>query len=147
MQQYFNRVDREHHIIMMVYNVVINDWLEMNKSLTKDERRFIKTGLTWIKKATDAMIVRSNPEYIKTLKNHARHSDLYLEDTTGKKLSCKTETRTIAIDDLYDLADFALRGCHNCKEKDFKNCERFKVYMKLAIPPMEEVTDDCPYRA
>ena len=146
MQQYFNRNDREHHIIMMVFYQVIKKWLERNKSLLTEERRYINTGLTWLKKGYDSMIVRATEEYIRTLKNTAKHSDLFLEDNTGRSFDSRIDTRTLDVEDLYDLADLAVRECAKCNEKDFKTCKRHQLFMKLAIPPVTEQTDDCPYR-
>lgn len=149
MQQYFNRNDREHHIIMMVFYNLITDWLDRNKSLTKEEKRYIRTGLTWIKKGYNSMIVRSKPDYIRTLKNTAMHCELYLEDTTGKTVyKDLPDTRTVLVDDIYDLAEFALCECARCSKskEEFESCGRYKMFMKMSIPPVTENTDDCPYR-
>ena len=146
MKQYFNRFDREQHVLMMVYNYITLGWLDRCKSITKEERRYIKTGLTWIKKGYDSMIVRSSEEYIKTLKNTAKHCDLFLEDNTGRIASKTVDTRTIVLEDFYDMADHALVACRGCTKQDHENCNTYKLFMRLAIPPLTETTDDCPYR-
>lgn len=145
---YFNRIDREQHIVMMVFNLVISEWLDKNKSLTKEERRYIKTGLTWLKKGYNSMIARSDPKYIKSLKNTARHCDLFLEDNTGRVLSSqKIDTRTIALEDFYDLSEFAMEGkCSRCKDGNKNTCESYDLFIRLGIPPFCEDTDGCPYK-
>ena len=149
MQQYFNRHDREMHITMMIYYHVLLEWIGRTKSLTKEELRYFKTSLTWLKKGYESMIVRAKPDYVKALKNNAKHCELYLEDTTGKKLPADDrETKTVLVDDIYDLADLALIKCGRCKKKasQFEECEHYKLFMKLGVPPVTEFTDECPYK-
>ena len=145
MRQYFNRYDREQHVTMMVFNFITLEWLEKCKSITKEERRFFKTGLTWLRKGYDSMIVRSTDEYIKSLKNTAKHSDLFLEDNTGRIASQTVATKTLILEDFYDLADHALVACRDCN-KTHDTCKTYKLFMRLAIPPLTESTDDCPFR-
>lgn len=146
MKQYFNRYDREQHVVMMVFNFITCEWLERCKSITKEERKYIKTGLTWLKKGYESMIVRSSEEYIKTLKNTAKHCDLFLEDNTGRRAQeQKIETKTLILEDFYDLAYHSLVACHGCTKEDHENCRTYSLFMRLAIPPFTEETDRCPY--
>lgn len=148
MQHYFNRIDREQHIVMMVFHLITTEWLEKNKSLTKEERRYIKTALTWLKKGYNSMIARSEPKYIKSLKNTAKHCDLFLEDNTGRAMSSqKIDTKTIALDDYHDVAEYAINDkCSRCKDGTKDRCERYDLFMRLGFAPFNEDTDDCPYR-
>lgn len=145
MKQYFNRYDREQHVVMMVFYYITQEWLTKCKSITNEERRFIKTGLTWLRKGYDSMIVRSSDEYITSLKNTAKHSDLFLEDNTGRLASMKVETKTLILEDFYDLAENALVACIGCKKNDHGACKSYQLFMKLGIPVFEESTDGCPY--
>ena len=145
MKQYFNRYDREQHVLMMVFNFITLEWLERCKSITKEERKYFKIGLTWLKKGYDSMIVRSSDEYVTSLKNTAKHSDLFLEDTTAKCISKEIPTKTIRREDYFDLAHYALYACVGCQKKDFNECERYKLFMRLETPPFNEETAECPY--
>lgn len=39
----------------------------------------------------------------------------------------------------------AMAECVGCKNKRFKKCEKYKLFMKLDIPVAQEQTDGCPY--
>ena len=145
MKSYFNRFDREQHVLMMVFYYITQEWLTRCKSITAEERRFIKTGLTWLKKGYEGMIVRSSDEYIKSLKNTAKHSDLFLEDHTGKIASQKVDTKTLILEDFYDLSEHALVACQGCKKCDHQSCKTYHLFMRLGIPAFEAETDGCPY--
>lgn len=145
MKQYFNRHDREHHVIMMVFGVVTQEWLDRCKSITPDERKWIKTSLTWLRKAYESMIARSSYEYAKALKNTIKHSDLFLEDTTGKCIPKEIPTKTVAREDYYDLAQYALCDCRGCQVKDFNECHKYHLFMRLEVPTCDETTAECPY--
>lgn len=146
MQHYFNRTDREQHIVLMVFHLVTNDWLSTTKSLTAQERKFIKTALTWLRKGYDSMLDRASPEYLRAMRNQANNSYMFIEDKSGRALEKQVETRTMDTEDLYDLADLAVRECRKCKEKEFKKCKRYGLFMRLGVPPLTEDTEDCPYR-
>lgn len=146
MQHYFNRADREHHIVLMVFHLVIKDWLAATKSLTKDEHRYFKTALTWLQKGYDSMLDRAAPEYLRAMRNQAKNSYMFIEDNSKRELEKQVETTTLDIDDMYDFADLAVRECRKCKETDFKNCKRYGLFMRIGVPPLTEDTNDCPYR-
>lgn len=146
MKNYFNRYDRDQHILMLVFHQITGEWLEKCKRLTKEERRCIKTGLTWIKKGCDSMTIRSSDDYMRAMKNAVMHSHLFIEDDTGKILKERVDTKTIALDDFYELANSALNYCSTCTKKDHENCKDYQMFMRLGVPICTEDTEECPYR-
>lgn len=146
MQHYFNRADREHHIVVMVFHLVASEWLATTKSITAEERKCFKTALTWLKKGSESMLNRAVPEYLRAVRNQAANSYMFLEDNSGRALEKQVETTTLDTDDMYDFADLAVRECRKCKEADFKNCKRYGLFMRIGVPPLTEDTEDCPYR-
>jgi len=51
----------------------------------------------------------------------------------------------VEIDDLFDIASYALTDCRDCKLSNWKECEKYRLYMKLNIPVAQEETAGCPY--
>lgn len=145
--QYFNRFDREHHLSMLVTWDYLHTWLERTKCLSPTERKWVKMVITYLKKISDSIVERSDKSYITSLTHEALHSAIIIEDNRRKvyKEEC-IEVKTVVKDDLYELFDYALIPCQTCCNKDFKSCERYQLFMKMAVPPLNEDTDDCPYR-
>jgi hypothetical protein len=66
-------------------------------------------------------------------------------DRANVMLGREPDTVNIKIDDLYDMASYALTDCRGCKRPDHKSCEKYKLFMDLNIPVAQEQTDGCPY--
>lgn len=43
-------------------------------------------------------------------------------------------TVNIDIDDLYDVASYALVDCKGCSKENHKECDKYKLFMELNIP-------------
>lgn len=147
MAQYFNRNDREHHLAMLVNWDYLSTWVERTKCLEQEEKKWIRTATTYLKKASDCIVKRAERSYITSLKNEARNSSLIIIDERKKVYKEEyADAKTVITDDLYNLFDFALTACTDCKGCNFHDCERFKLFIKMGVPAVEEITNDCPYK-
>lgn len=140
MKKYMNRIDREHHLMIMVVWDYFTQWLGKTKCLTKDERKRVKTACTHLLKTSDSIVERLELDYAKKI----------IKDmgkvTMTATMSQKVQTgMVIEKEDLYDLASFCLEECRGCQEKQFKQCGRYQLFTKLGIPVAQEETEGCPY--
>jgi hypothetical protein len=58
MKTYMNRIDREHHLMILIAWDYLGSWLEKTSCLTKDERKRIKTATTHLLHASDSIVSR-----------------------------------------------------------------------------------------
>ena len=145
MKTYMNRIDREHHIFILVAWDYLNAWLEKTNCLSPEERKRIKTATTHLLRVSDSLVARIDKDYAKKLIREARNIEISMGYKSKIKRNNQEETLEIKLDDLYDLASHALTECVDCKDKNFKKCEKYKLFMKLNIPVAQEQTDGCPY--
>ncbi len=147
MEKYFNRVDREHNLAMLIFYLHMQEWIARVKSLTPEELKWIKTGCTFIKKAAESMIKRSDRNYQRAILNQSKTSSLIVQEErpsiTGEKY---VDTIQLVKDDFFDLCEKAVWKCGKCGYKDWKECGQFLLFMKLGVPIFDGETDDCPYR-
>lgn len=145
MKKYLNREDREHHLGMLVLWDYVGSWVEKTNCLTKEEKKKLRTAMTNILHASDSIVARLDESYAQKLLRDIKNNELHLIDKVSRGRAKEKDAVNIFIDDLYDLANYALGDCMGCGGKDFKECERYKLFFKLNIPVAQEDTDDCPY--
>lgn len=145
MKTYMNRIDREHHVMILVIWDYLNTWLEQTSCLTKEERKRVKTAATHLLHTSDSIVKRLDADYAKRLIRAAKNTEVRVVDRLNAMLGREADTVNIKIDDLYDMASYALTDCRGCKRPDHKNCEKYKLFMDLNIPVAQEQTDGCPY--
>jgi adenylate cyclase len=145
MKHYLNRNDREHHITILVFWDYINNWLKKQTALTKEEAKYLKTASTLLRKISDSIILRLDKKFAEQLIREVTTTQLALISIYDKNTIARSEETTIKLDDLYDLASFSLENCTGCKCKDFSKCEKYKLFMRLALPVAQTETDGCPY--
>lgn len=145
MKTYMNRIDREHHIFMLVAWDYLNAWLKKTNCLSPEERKRVKTATTHMLRASDSIVARMDKDYAKKLLREAGNVEINMGYKSKIKRDDQEETVKIKLDDLYDLASHALTECVDCKDKNFKKCDKYKLFMKLNIPVAQEQTDGCPY--
>lgn len=145
MSQYFSSADRQNHIVTYCFAAVLEDWLEKGKCLNKDERKYLKTALTWLRKALLSLHERTEPEYKKRMLNQFKHSALYLRDTTVKKPDPGETVITISKEQFFDLCECAVEACVKCDGANRDNCTRYKLFLDTCVPTFTLETDNCPY--
>ena len=119
--------------------------MEQTSCLTKDERKRVKTAATHLLHASDSIVKRLDTDYAKRLLRTAKNTEVRVVDRANVMLGRETDTVNIKIDDLYDIASYALADCRGCERPDHKNCEKYKLFMDLNIPVAQGQTDGCPY--
>lgn len=145
MKTYMNRIDREHHVFMLVAWDYLNTWLEKTNCLSPEERKRVKTATTHLLRASDSLVARMDKDYTKKLLREVGNIEISMGHKSKIKRDNQEETVEIKLDDIYDLASHALAECVDCKDKNFKKCDKYKLFMKLNIPVAQEQTDGCPY--
>nr|WP_319488605.1 DUF5651 domain-containing protein [uncultured Caproiciproducens sp.] len=146
MKNYLNKNDREHNLIILVVWERLNSWLKTQTALTPTERKYLKTASTFLIKASDSIIGRMDNNFAEKLRRDIKASDFVIINKFDVTHSKEYGYVSIQQDDLYDLASYALSECVNCPRcKDFKNCDRYKLMISLAIPVAQVETDSCPY--
>ncbi len=145
MKTYMNRIDREHHLMILFIWDYLGSWLERTRCLTKDERKRIKTATTHLLRVSDSIVGRLEYDYAKKIIKDVKNIEIRITDRMSESLSQTEGGRYIDVEDLYDLASFSLKECIGCDRKGHKECERFQLFMKLNIPVAQEQTDGCPY--
>ncbi len=147
MKVYFNRNDREHNLSMLIFYLHMQEWLANVRSLTPEERKWIKTGCTYLKKTAESMIKRSEDSYQRAILNQAKVCTMVIHEERPNVMG-ETYVDTIKLikDDFLDLCEKAVWKCGECQKKDWKECEQYQLFMKLGVPIFDEETDDCPYR-
>lgn len=145
MKTYMNRIDREHHMFMLIAWDYLNTWLEKTSCLSPQERKRVKTATTHLLRTSDSIVARMDKDYAKKLIRDAGNIELRIMDKLNVSLGGQEGTMHIKIDDLYDIASYALTDCKGCKIKNHKECEKYKLFMELNIPVAQEQTDGCPY--
>lgn len=145
MKSYLNRADREHHLIMMVLWERIGAWLSKTSCLSPDERRRIKTAGTNLERASDSIIRRMDADYAKRIVRQLKNAELRVFDRDNMALRSEPDTVNIRLDDMYDLSSFALQGCIGCQRCDYKQCDRYQLFMRLDVPVATDEPEKCPY--
>ncbi len=145
MKTYMNRIDREHHLMILIAWDYLGSWLEKTSCLTKDERKRIKTATTHLLHASDSIVGRLEYDYARKILKDVKNIEIRIIDRISESLSRTESGRYIDVEDLYDLASFSLKECAGCKKANHKDCERYQLFMKLNIPVAQERTDGCPY--
>lgn len=145
MKTYMNRIDREHHLMILIIWDYLGSWLEKTNCLTKDERKRIKTATTHLLRASDSIVGRLEQDYARKIIKDAKNIEIRIADRTADRLKYSESGTYIDIEDLYDLGSFALRECKDCKKEPHKECKRYQLFMKLNIPVAQEQTAGCPY--
>ena len=146
MKNYLNKNDREHHLIILVVWDYINGWIKTQTALTATEHKYLKTASTYLLKASDSIIARMDKKFAEKLMRDIKNSDIAVVNKYDMSFTGEIGYVNVKQDDLYDLASYALTECVNCPHcKDFKNCERYKLFLNLAVPVAQTETDSCPY--
>lgn len=145
---YFNRIDRENHVLLMAVAQHIRAWLEKNKNLNAEEKKYIKMGCSFFEKAADSMTGRADKDYIRALKNQVAVTAVNVVQEYEKNAQY-VDTVNVIKDDFLDLAKVATTKCKKCRCKNYKRCKKYMLFLKLNIPTVyhteEENFSGCPY--
>jgi hypothetical protein len=80
MKTYMNRIDREHHLMILVFWDYLNSWLEKTSCLTKEERKRIKTATTHLLRTSDSIVGRLEYDYARKIIKDAKNIEIRIYD-------------------------------------------------------------------
>jgi hypothetical protein len=88
MKTYMNRIDREHHLMILVLSgITSNSWLEKTSCLTKEERKRIKTATTHLLRTSDSIVGRLEYDYARKIIKDAKNIEIRIYDRLSASLS------------------------------------------------------------
>ena len=132
--------------MMLFFWNYLTEWLDRTTCLTSGERKRVKTAATHLLHTSDSMVQRMAPDYAEKLVNDASHTTLNFIDNTSEKIKHSDCGKLVDVNDVFDLAEYALEGCCRCRVKNHTECKRYQLFLKMDIPPAVEQTDGCPYK-
>lgn len=146
MKKYMNSIDREHHLMLLIFWDYINNWLNKTSCLSPEERKRLKTVATHLLHTSDSIINRMDNDYAVKLIKEAGQTEVKLEYRV-KNFKEQKDIVIIETDTLYDIANYALADCRNCEisKEDYRKCEKYRLFFELNIPVLDEEAALCPY--
>ncbi len=144
---YMGPEDRSSYIITILLSMKIEDWAKESKVLTDDEKNKLLEATKIINNTSAELSVRSGNKFTEKLLKEIDDSIVYIENAENAKLNTAYGYRNVLMDEVYDLADCAMDKCINCQNENFEECERYKLFINLMVPPAHEgETCECPYK-
>lgn len=146
MKSYFNKRDREHLLIILTVWDCLKTWVEECTCLSKTEKKYLRAAISFLLKVSDSIVERMDIDFAKKIVKDAKNSGLLMVDKRSNVVKRDIKVMTVDVDSIYDLSSYALKECWDCKEKEaFKNCDRYRLFLSLDVPPVCIKTDSCPY--
>lgn len=146
MKTYLNRDDRDHLVAVLVMWDYISNWIAKATCLDKAETKNLKTARTLLRKTSDHIVERMDQKFAHQLIRELRGKELMVIDRTNMELKQHVDCVNVAVDDLYDLASYALEECVGCQRDNIVECPRYQLFLRLALPVAQEETDGCPFK-
>lgn len=141
MKNYFISEERTRHIILLAMQEVAEDFGKSD-ALTDDERKYIKTATTYIKKFNASVYDRFGDPYKRKIENTMKRNDLKLVGKYAPSRDCISEA---AQEDLIPMIrEIQSIYCMDCEKNDHKACAMYAMCTSCGIDGGD--TDDCPYK-
>ncbi|MFR8002503.1 MAG: DUF5651 domain-containing protein [Hydrogeniiclostridium sp.] len=141
--RYLSRGGRRTMIILLTMLEALKDFLP-NAGLKPEEKRNIQRGVTMIGNQLIRMGDTFEKRFWRKLLDEGENTGIQIVDMRNEEKAGSDGWKNYREDDIFDLADFALSGCENCK-KNFAYCRKYSLLMALQVPPAQEETNGCPY--
>lgn len=149
LKDYLNKTERIQLLFLKKYIDNIEKMIEWT-NLTKDERKNLKTAMTYGLKGFNSIIERLNETAIKTFWNSIKNAYINVEDRYAvnlynKKISSKLDDCYEMNKDYYRLVELIMdQNCKNCTKK-CTECEIYKEFEEHCIPEPDEDLGNCRY--
>lgn len=148
---FINKFEREHYLFLIGTYSFLNEWVGAEKnSLNKDERKWLKTAGTYLKKSLAGFINRIDEDQRKRLMRQAKNYYVALLPTRSE---APEEQALVKTELVYDLSTYTLYNMCQSREKacaytdnNYKECELFHILLDLNIPLCNEDGEGCPYK-
>lgn len=140
MKDYLNREERRIATFICVMYSIVENLLETNKHLSKDETTALKYAHTYLDKYITALIKRVGVEEGNRIYKLARDNkvELIQKQYDGQLLvdkNCMEEVARMAVE----------THCFGCKRTDWHNCELCKFMHTLKLGRICEDTNRCEF--
>lgn len=143
---YFKPEERGLYIAVLLLWDRLTEWIKTSKVLTNEEKDKLNKASNTIEEVSDEILSKTDKNFGEKIANEIDHSTIYIENNVNTKLTGNFGYRNVLMDDVYDLADYAMDKCINCKCEDFHNCPKYKLFVSLTIPVASNEAPDCPYK-
>ena len=145
---YLTRGERSNFLTALGVHEVLARWADDGKNhLTAEEKKYLRMGATFIKKACKSLIERLEPDYRERLMSDSKNNFLAIVPT---RTTTAPEESRVKTDTLYDLGAFALLHCQAKEDcfsgNNWKGCELYKILMELDMPVANFDGGRCPYK-
>lgn len=124
--------------------------MESRGNLTKDEKKFLKYSLTYMRKFSDALFERLNTRTAKKMLNQIKDMDLFMVDSmTAKKMNNDIQDKMkVARLEREQFEDFCIQimsvKCQNCKKKH-STCELHDLFYENYVSESGWDMKNCRY--
>lgn len=149
---YLNKAQKEDTCILSLIaeqgQYALDTW---GKDMTKEERKYLKTSITYALKWLDSIMNRIGKDLAEQLVRLLKTSEIILlpKYEAQKEWNRRKEMfKAIEVDrdTLLDMAEHALIGCENCN-KDYTKCRLRETFVELGIEPFDYyAVNKCQYR-
>lgn len=145
---YLTKGERTNFLTALGVHEVLARWADDEKNhLTAYEKKYLRMGSSFIKKACKSLIERLEPDYRDRPMSDSKNNFLAIVPT---RTTTAPEESRVKTDTLYDLSAFAMIHCQtneNCfAGDDWKSCELYRILMELDIPVANFEGERCPYK-
>lgn len=120
----------------------VADEFSNSDALTDDERKYIKTATTYIKKFNASIYERFGEPYERKIENTMKMNDLRLVGKFAHTQDCVTEAA--AEDLLPTVRQIQAMYCLDCERDNHKACAMYAMCISCGIDGGD--TDGCPYK-
>ena len=142
MREYFNREEREKHIILMCMEYAVKELQESN-ALTDDERECLDDIITDVQAFNELVFERFGDAYKRKIQGMLNCNNVQLVSKfTGAQ---KSAISYIANEDLTPLIDdLTMFHCTECEKCDFKTCPIYNIAVACDVFGAND--EGCPYK-
>ena len=154
MKSYMNKQERDDYIMLSSLEgkatEILRNWSEHN-SLAKDEKRYLKTALTYMDKVLGGILSRMGDEFLKPLIRDIKGTNLicipkYKEKDYQKEYAQEYSEENCLVNRaaLEYIMEKSAYWCCDCRETNKADCKLRACYMEVAMPIYAE-NQECPY--
>lgn len=156
LKSYLNQQERKDMIYFTSFLGFIEDkfiggWCKKDTTLTKEEKKAIRTAETLLYKSLDSILTRLGKDFAKRLYADIKDSDVFvmpkLRAQKAKEEFLKQgDIVGCDLNDLYGLAEIALLKCNNCNEHNYEECKLRGYLLDINLPAYNEfASNKCQY--
>jgi hypothetical protein len=144
MNNYFNAQTRTNHIILLAMQYTLED-MALNKALTPEEQKWLKTACTYLKKFNSAVFERLGEPYKRKILGTMQINDLRLVPNYNQKEDCISYCATEDI--MPKVSELQFFHCMECNKQDYLNCAVYALSISCDVTPQQNnLCSTCPFK-